>query len=84
MGLDLETVFDIDEVEIDLEEDFDEDERWCLTPKGLFVIALEDAGLIEDINDKRVDAAWTIFDLLMEKHGYIHDDENNELKNKLP
>lgn len=84
MGLDLETVFDIDEVEAELEEDFDENERWSLTPKGIFTVALTDAGFIENYNDRRINAAWTIFELLMEKNGYIHNEENEEFESKLP
>ena len=49
----------------------DDVERWELTPKGIFAVALETVKLVDCFNDPRIDAAWMIFELMMEKHGYI-------------
>lgn len=51
------------------------------TPKGAFLITLLDAGLINDIFDKRAENAWSVYDSLMKKHGYLTD---NEFIKKLP
>lgn len=58
------------------DECINEEERWRLTPKGIFVVALETVKLVDDINDFRIDAAWKIFDLMMERNGYISKEEN--------
>ena len=42
-----------------------EEEKYVITPKGIFLVALEKTGLVEDIFDKRIEAAWTIFQLMM-------------------
>ena len=73
-----------EDLNLGLDEDFDEDERYSLTPKGIFTIALADAGFIENYNDRRINTAWTIFELLMEKNGYIHSEEDSEFESKLP
>ena len=59
-------------MDVEFHEEVNEDaETYVIAPKGIFFIALETAKIIEDINDPRLDAAWMIFELMMEKHGYI-------------
>ena len=53
-------------------------EKYSLTPKGIFISALETSGLVEDMFDKRIEAAWTIFQLMMEQHGYVKDGDEEE------
>jgi hypothetical protein len=53
----------------------DENTKWMLTPKGIFIAALHDVGLIDDIEDKRANGAWRIFQLLMERNGYVEGQE---------
>ena len=82
MGADLETIFDIENEDIE-----DEEEMYCISPKELFVIALSEAGLVDKydyIDNPQIDSAWRIFELLMEKHGYIQDEENYNVNRKLP
>lgn len=45
-----------------------------LAPKGCAVAALMDAGLIETINDPRVDVFWEHFTAEMRKFGYIQEE----------
>ena len=54
-----------------------EEEKYVITPKGIFTVALEKTGLVEDMFDKRIEAAWTIFQLMMEQAGYV-DNEGDE------
>ena len=56
-------------------EDYDENESFVITPKGIFLLALSDVGLIDNLHDRRANAAWKIFELSMEKHGYIEGQE---------
>ena len=59
-------------MDVEVYEGVNEDsETYVITPKGIFVAALEITKIIEDINDPRLDAAWMIFELMMEKRGYI-------------
>ena len=48
-----------------------EEEVYRLTPKAIFESALMQANLVEDMNDWRIKPAWTIFQLMMEQHGYV-------------
>jgi hypothetical protein len=59
-------------------KDNDNEERWRLTPKGLAFIAMQQVGLINDMDEPRFEGFWTIFERLMERHGYIHYDEEND------
>ena len=54
------------------------EEKYVLTPKGIFSIALHDAHLVEDVMDWRINAAWKIFELMMKQGGYIQEEEENE------
>ena len=54
---------------------YEDDEKYVVTPKGLFLMSLIDVGLIDDHNDKMANAAWKIFALSMEKQGYVDGQE---------
>lgn len=71
-----------DDINNNINDIDDDDAIYQLTPKGIFTLALIDTGLVDTIEDKRINAAWTIFRLLMDKNGYIS--ENNEFERKLP
>lgn len=49
----------------------EKEDRYVLSPLGCAVGAMLDSGLIEDINDSRIDLFWDSFSKLMEQHGYI-------------
>lgn len=54
---------------------YDENEEFVITPKGIFLLALSDAGLIDDLYDRRANAAWKFFEISMAKHGYVEGQE---------
>lgn len=54
----------------------EQNEKYKLTPKGIFTSALMQTGLVENIEDWRINATWAIFQLMMEQNGYV--DEVNE------
>jgi hypothetical protein len=54
-----------------------EEEKYQLTPKGIFSVALKRVNLVDDVMDWRIDAAWSIFQLMMEQNGYV-DNEGDE------
>lgn len=56
----------------------EDEEMYEITPKGIFSLALCETHLVEDIMDWRIDAAWKIFELMMEYKGYIVEDDEEE------
>ena len=50
-------------------------EKYELTPKGIFSVALSRVNLVDDPMDWRIDAAWTIFELMMKQGGWVHENE---------
>lgn len=48
-----------------------EEEKYELTPKGLFFVALMKTHLIESIDDWKAELAWELFSAEMEKRGYV-------------
>lgn len=48
-----------------------QEEKWRITPKGIALLALIQTGLLDDSDDPRFDGFWTIFEAVMERHGYI-------------
>ena len=54
--------------------EYDDDAVFTITPKGIACLALEDAGICS-WNDERINAFWKIFELMMEKHGYLKYEE---------
>lgn len=61
-----------------------DNEEYRITPKGIFFKSLLEADLIDNLCDRKANAAWTIFQLLMEKCGYVNNENENELERKLP
>lgn len=55
-----------------------EERVYKLTPKGCASCALLDAGLIESTNDPLIDEFWERFSELMEKFGYVANDNDAE------
>jgi len=49
-------------------------ERYVLSPKGCAVCAMLDAGIIDNINDERIDVFYHEYERLMSLHGYIKKD----------
>lgn len=56
----------------------DDQERYILSPKGIFHICLYEAGLIDQLNDKRAEIAWDSFKELMNKCGYISEEKESD------
>ena len=56
----------------------EDEERYVITPKGIFLLALTRTNLVESIDDWRVDAAWTIFELMMKQGGYIVESNDDK------
>lgn len=54
------------------------DDRYELTPKGLALLAMMQVGLVDDHNDPRIDGFWTIFSVLMDRHGYVEELEDGD------
>lgn len=52
-----------------------EEEVYVITPKGLATLAMLHSGLIQTIEDPRLDGFWQMFMQDMEKHGYIQEDK---------
>lgn len=55
-----------------------EDERYFITPKGLASLAMLRTGLIESIDDPRLEGFWELFESSMYKAGYIEDVDETE------
>ena len=55
-------------------------DKWKLSPKGCAVVAMLDSQIIDDINDKRFNKFWRLFQSNMLKCGYVklEEDDNNE------
>lgn len=55
-------------------------DKWKLSPKGCAVAAMLDSEIIDDINDKRFNKFWRLFQSNMLKCGYVklEEDDNNE------
>ncbi len=47
-----------------------EEEMFGLTPKGIALVAMMETGLVEDMDDPRIEGFWHIFFSLMERNGY--------------
>lgn len=56
-------------------EDNEEEERYMLTPKGIAILSLLQCGLVNDMNDQRVEGFWMLFENGMRKSGYIQEEE---------
>lgn len=53
----------------------EQEELYQITPKGIFWLALNKVGLVNNMDDCRYEAAWTIFELMMKQSGYIVEEE---------
>lgn len=55
-------------------------DSWKLSPKGCAIVAMLDSGIIDDIDDERVNKFWILFQSNMLKCGYVklEEDNNNE------
>ena len=56
----------------------EDDKRYKITPKGIFLLALQDIGLIEDLDDRRASVAYELFDKRMEECGFIKKEDGAE------
>lgn len=59
----------------DIEENgYDDDGvRYVIAPKGVAVLAMLDCGLITDIEDRRFEVFWELFEARMKKLNYIQE-----------
>ena len=55
-----------------------EEERYVATPKGIALLAMLQCGLIQSIDDPRVDGFWCVFEQRMIRAGYTVPDEDGE------
>lgn len=55
-------------------------DEWKLSPKSCAIVAMLDSEIIDDINDKRFNKFWRLFQSNMLKCGYVklEEDNNNE------
>lgn len=64
-------------------DDFDrlcgdeEEEYYVITPKGIFALALFEAGFIDSVDDIHIDVAWAVFEKYMKRSGYVVEGEAN-------
>ena len=54
------------------------EEKYVVTPKGLFALSLTRLNLVDNISDWRVDAAWGVFETMMKEQGYIVDEDDGK------
>lgn len=47
------------------------EEKYRLTPKGIAVLAMIQTGLIEDMDDPRIEGFWSIFEAIMTRNGWV-------------
>lgn len=59
-------------------KDKDNEEKYVVTPKGLFALALTRLNLVENVTDWRTDAAWAVFETMMKEQGYIVDEDDGK------
>lgn len=59
----------------DVEENgYDDDGvKYVIAPKGVAVLAMLDCGLITDIEDRRFEVFWELFEARMKKLNYIQE-----------
>lgn len=56
----------------------DDDERFAITPKGIAASALIMTGLVESMDDWRIDGFWAIFETKMRECGYVEGDDEDD------
>lgn len=61
-----------------------DNEEYRITPKGIFFASLLKTNLIDSLHDKNAEETWSIFESLMEKHGYTKTESTKDLERKLP
>ena len=57
------------------DEDDDDDTLYQLSPKGIACLAMLRTGLVESIDDPRIDGFWELFCTDMAGLGYMREDE---------
>ena len=60
-----------DDVEVRTDETENDEEVYRLTPKGIAMVCLMDVGLLDDVDDKRFDLFWRLFEADMLRLGYV-------------
>lgn len=45
-----------------------------ITPKGIATLALLQTGLVNEMDDPRIEGFWTIFKAVMQRHDYVKED----------
>lgn len=58
------------------DDDDDEDTTYLLTVKGIISIAMIESGILDNIDDPRINGFYTLFENYMRKAGYVHDPED--------
>ena len=64
-----------DEKEEDEGEEEEENVRYCLSPKGIAMMAAIDAGFVKDIDDEKFELFWSLFHDRMIADGYAEEDD---------
>jgi len=60
----------------DLEDDEDDDnEMYQITPQGIAALSLLQCGLVEHMDDPRINGFWALFESGMIKSGYIVEED---------
>lgn len=53
------------------------EETYKITPKGIATLALLQTGLVNEMDDPRIDGFWTIFEAMMRRNEYIMEDTDD-------
>ena len=53
----------------------EDEEKYVITPEGIATISLLRCGLVNDMNDPRINGFWTLFENDMGKCGYMTEED---------
>lgn len=56
----------------------EDEERYCLTPKGCLKCAIDDVLGCGTIDDTKLNLIWLDFADIMKRHGYVEDEKEEQ------
>ena len=62
----------------DKNDNEDDNVLYKITPKGIVSVAMLQCGLINSIEDPRLEEFWTIFEAGMKNSGYVQEEDNDQ------
>ena len=54
-----------------------DEEMYRITPKGIALVSMLQCGLVDNIDDPRLEGFWALFEAGMRKHGYIVEEQDD-------